>query len=363
VSGAERSLQTVLSTLAEEGHVPADWPGQAQTALAELEHQQPWYVRAMVGVGAWLASLLLVTFIGGVNLLTSEAGFIVTGALLMLGAVVVRRQVDNDFFNQAALAISLAGQALLAYGVAETVGGRELEAVLYSLILVNGVLIAAYPDRTHRFLSVVFMVTACVGLLYNWKLQWFLAYLAPLLATGYVVLLHEGRSAGRALDAVTWPVMAGLMFSAFGVVMLSTLYVFPELVRDFQFYPNPWISTLLFGVLLLYAEWKVLAGVPSSAAKGVMPAIYALSVLTVLAALQAPGLVYALLVILLGTGVGHRVMTGVGLVFLVVFVGAYFYGVDISLLMKSLTLLATGLVLLVGRWGLLAVWPEREREG
>jgi len=360
MSGAGRSLQTVLSALAEEGHLPANWPGQAQEALAQLEDQQPWYVRTMVGVGAWLASLLLLSFIGGVSLLTSEAGFIVTGALLMLGAVVLRRQVNNDFFNQAALAISLAGQALLAFGVAETVSGRELEAVLYSLILANGVLIVAYPDPTHRFLSVVFMVSACVGLLYFWRSQWFLAYLAPLLATGYVVLLHEGRSAVRTLDAVTRPVMAGLMFSAFGVVMLSTLYVFPELVGDFQFYPNPWISTLLFGVLLLYAAWKVLAGAPVSVAKGVMPAIYGLSVLTVLVALQAPGLVYGLLVILLGTGMGHRVMTGVGLVFLVVFVGAYFYGIDISLLMKSLTLLATGVVLLVGRWGLLAVWPERD---
>jgi uncharacterized membrane protein len=68
----------------------------------------------------------------------------------------------------------------------------------------------------------------------------------------------------------------------------------------------------------------------------------------------------ALLVMLLGAGQGNRVMTGTGIGFLVVFAGAYFYGVDISLLMKSPTLLATGLVMLAGRWGLLVLWPQGE---
>jgi hypothetical protein len=359
VTEHEPSLKAVLSTLAEEDQLTGDWSGRAEAALAGLEEGQPWFVRALVGVGAWLASLLLVTFVVGVNLVTSDEAFIVTGALLILAAVVVRRQVNNDFLNQAALASSLAGQVLLAFGVMETFGSHELEVALIALMVSNGILIATYPDRTHRFLSVGLIVGAGVGLLYDWKSQWLLAYLAPLLAGGYA-LLQEGRLATPRDGGLRGPVMAGLMFSAFGVVMLSTLYVFPELLEGFEFYPNPWVSSLLFGVLLVYAEWKVLGRASLGAGRRVIPAIYGLSLLIVLAALQAPGLVYALLVMLLGAGQGNRVMTGTGLAFLVVFVGAYFYGVDISLLMKSLSLLATGLVMLAGRWGLLALWPQGE---
>ena len=362
MSGPDRALEQVLSALDQEHPLPADWRRKTAAVLEQMEETPPWYVRAMVGAGAWLASLLLIAFVTGVNLVTSDVAFVITGALLILGATVARRRLTGDFFHQAALATSLAGQVLLAYGVSEVADWNEFEALCYTLIVTNCVLVAIYPDRIHRFLSVLVVVGSLVGLIYLREQQWLLAGLAPLLAVAWMVLL-SGR--GRALVADTeirGPVMAGSMIGAFAVVMLSTLYLLPELAGDFTFYPNPWVSTLLFGVLLGFAEHRVLTNPPLSPAKRVMPVVYLLTSLIILASLQAPGIVYALLVMLLGAGLGRKLTMSTGVVFLVIFLGAYLYGIDTSLLTKSWTLMGTGLVLLTGRQLLLAVWPRQEGE-
>ena len=40
----------------------------ADTILAEMALVQPWYVRSMVGFGAWVASLMLIGFVAGLGL-------------------------------------------------------------------------------------------------------------------------------------------------------------------------------------------------------------------------------------------------------------------------------------------------------
>jgi uncharacterized membrane protein len=44
-----------------------------------------------------------------------------------------------------------------------------------------------------------------------------------------------------------------------------------------------------------------------------------------------------------------RVLLGVAIGFFAIFLAAFFYGIEITLLMKSMVLIATGAVLLAGR--------------
>ena len=46
---------------------------------------------------------------------------------------------------------------------------------------------------------------------------------------------------------------------------------------------------------------------------------------------------------------------GAGIAFLVVFIATYFYGIEVSMLTKSITLVATGAAVLAARWLLLKV--------
>jgi hypothetical protein len=278
--------------------------------------------------------------------------------LLVFGAVLLRRTSESDFLTQTALACGLAGQALLAYGVSSIVDRQGAEAACLTLIILNVVLLVVYRDFLHRVLSMLITIGSLVALIYLKEQQWLLAWLAPVLAGLWLTLLLDDGQRITMRTEVSEPISAGLVISTFGVVMLSTVYVLPELVGDFVFYPNPWISTLLFGALLvLSVQLLIVPGLTNPRRVGT--ALYLLAIGGTLAAWYAPGLIYSLIVILVGAGSGRRLMVATGLGFMVVFLGAFFYGIDISMLLKSAALVGTGLVLLAGRQVLLAVWPKQ----
>jgi uncharacterized membrane protein len=308
----------------------------------------------MVGFGAWLASLLFISFVLGVSLVTTKGGFVVIGGLCIAGALMLRRIVENDFTNQAALAMNLTGQVLLAIGVTRYLSGTDLETLLVTLIIINILLIPFYRDRIFRFLAITFVIGAFVVLLYIWKWQASLTFFAPLLALLFLwLVISEDRFTIKGVDDLTRPLTTGLMISIFGITLLSTIYVLPELVRDFEFYPRPWVSTIGFGLLLLYVEYRVSSEIFGDPKAPVALASYGMTLLLILATLPAPGMALSLMVIILAVSRGNQIMTGIGIAFLATYTGAYFYGIEISLLMKSYSLIATGIIVFMGRWVLL----------
>jgi MFS family permease len=348
------SVRSVFDTLASEGFVAADWLELLERQADARSVPQPWYVRAMVGFGAWLAASLLIVFIAGLSLAAAEGGILLVGLVFLVAAVALRRKLDNDFSNQLALATGLAGQGLFAYGVADLGGDTSFQLMLFMLIVINAILLAVYPDKTQRFLSVNLIVAPIAFLLYINEAQAVVPLLGPALA-GLLVLMFEKEAwlHSHGLEESLSPVRAGVMVSAFGCLMLSTLYVLPELIDDFVFYPRPWLSTLLLGLLLLYVEGGIVAALFASRLQIAAGLTYSLTLLALLASAFVPGLVLSILVVALGARFGNRVYLGAGIVFLVVFTSAFFYGMYVDMLTKSGSLIATGGIVLVCRWLLL----------
>ena len=86
----------------------------------------------------------------------------------------------------------------------------------------------------------------------------------------------------------------------------------------------------------------------------IVPWLAAGTVLVSLPALWTPGVLAAVIVIVLGLQRANRLLLGLGAAFLAVFLIAFYYHLDVTLLVKSLLLLATGLLLL----GLRALMPR-----
>ena len=76
---------------------------------------------------------------------------------------------------------------------------------------------------------------------------------------------------------------------------------------------------------------------------------------------QSPGIIAAIIVLLLGYRRGNNVLIGLAIVFLSVFFIAYYYHLNISLLMKSITLMSAGVGLLVLRFVLQRIFPLSKR--
>jgi uncharacterized membrane protein len=78
------------------------------------------------------------------------------------------------------------------------------------------------------------------------------------------------------------------------------------------------------------------------------------------ASFKAPGIATGLTLVLLGYANANRSLVGLGLVALLSYLSAYYYLLESTLLMKSLTLAVTGVVLIAARsvaWTLL--FPAR----
>ena len=355
MSHAKVSLQEVVDGLRAEDLLPDEAADRTTAVIANMHAVQPWYIRTMVGFGAWLASLLLIGFVGSFGF-AAKGGFIVVGFGMIVAAATLRKRFDSDFMVQSTLAVSLAGQALLAYGIADLTAGDDFEGVLMVVVITSTVLFVIFPDRIHRVIMVLFATSSLTILIYIWELNAIVPFLGPV-ATGALVLLYKRHpqimASGK--GALVRPLMTGLMLSAFGCLLISTIYVLPELGASYAFYPRPWISTLLLGALFIYLGTDIWPQLITGTQRLATPVIYGLMAVVIAAAWAAPGLLLALIVVMLGAASGNRVFIGAGIAFLAVFISTYFYGIQITMLIKAITLVACGVATLLARWLILKV--------
>ncbi|ARU59339.1 hypothetical protein OLMES_5359 [Oleiphilus messinensis] len=343
------SLQELLAKTSGHSLHEAEAALQA-IPIEKLETPQPWYVRTLIGFGAWMSSWMLMSFILGINLLVESEAYGVWGILFMILALVQAYRVRSLFFNQFGLSLSLTGQLLFAIGVAEQSQFGDITAPLITLILTNAILLLIYPDRVHRFLSIVFINAALLPLVYKWQLNALIPFFAPILVLIFGAFIHfQPRILAQGKTEWFAPIAAGALVSAMAWVLLSALYVLPELLDDFQFYPNPWITTVaisvLFGIALMERVRTTIDPFPPVIA-GLLGAL--LSVLTLLT-LNAPGILLSLLVLWLGKHQGSRFYQGLGITFLCLFIAAFFYGIGTTLWMKSIILCTSGFALLLAQ--------------
>ena len=115
---------------------------------------------------------------------------------------------------------------------------------------------------------------------------------------------------------------------------------------------------MLLGVLFVYLGVDTSPQLVGGSQQKAAPVLYGLMLLVVAAAWAVPGLLLALIVTILGAASGNRAYVGAGIAFLAIFLGAYFYGIQITMMTKSATLIASGVVILAARWILLRVMME-----
>lgn len=344
------SIQDVFEKLQQEGALEQGWQDKLGLAIEQSADVQPWYVRGMIGFGAWLASLLLIiSILAGLGAYESDIVAMITGLVIVVVATAIRRVSTHDFATQMTLAFCLAGQGLFLFGMYEQV--HSFEYILYTVVVTQPLMMMVYPDRIFRFLSVLFCVQAIVLLLFRWNAQeWLHLLMFSLLLTFLLMEKNAFLLIARGWYERLVPIVYGLLTAALGILMLSTVYILPELSTQTRFFPYPWLSAVLSAPLLIAVIACSLRR--QNARQHVWFVCMTMAVLFVLASLQMPGLVVACLLVLLGYERSLRPVLAIGIVFLVVFLVAWFYGLEVSLLAKSVSLVLSGALLVLLRYGL-----------
>ncbi|GAA3961420.1 DUF4401 domain-containing protein [Allohahella marinimesophila] len=329
----------------------------------------PWYIKLMLGISGWFASLFLFGFLGlgFLELLQNILASLVTGLVLVGIAWAILRSHPNDFLEHLALAISLAGQALVIWSIFRASNAPHTVVPWLVTAVFQLVLIRIMPDFLHRVFSTLVAsyalgLTLMLGGLVSVSQGLFI------LLTGWVWLkqsaypqhgqLMRAAGFGLALNLISMSsVTVGLQ--ELGTVMADAIPA--SAAAGFSWF-TPWLSKSLAALASLAVVAMMLIHYQQPLTH--KPALLALGGALFVAAVAfvAPGLNAGLIVLLMGVHARSRVMAGLGLIALLYFMSRYYYFLGETLLFKSASLLVLGLLMLLGRW-LFLRWLPRTGEG
>jgi len=345
------SISEIFTTLHGRGLV-----AEAQVpAQAAVEPGTPWFVRVMAGFGAWLGGLFLLGSVLGLftAAFNSRTGMLVLG-LLLIGAAfgLYRAAGKSEALQQFGLAFSMAGQFAFGFGFVD-LWHLNSDQMMFALCLMQVALVLLMPSALHRFLSTLFAVIAAY---YALQLNHAVALGAMLLAPAVAWIWLAEAAWIVARRAALWrPVGYALALALlFWQAPLAASWMFNWGREPTLFAAPYWLAPLAYaGSLIAVAGILARRQAPGAWLNWVVAAA-----VVSLAAVLAPGLIAALLVLVLGFAAGNRILCGMALLAASWYLGAYYYQMQITLLEKSGVMLATGVVLLAMRFGLSVVWPR-----
>ncbi len=340
------SLHQVVDQLVAKGHLALDeQTGIAATLSAGQKVETPWYVRGLIGISAWFAAIPLLAFLFFIDLISSEADAIFAGILFCAGAIALKRIFGQSIFiGQMTLAFNLAGQVLFLLGIANEVA--SVTTIVLVTIVLESVLIWLYPDQLHRFLSAIIIVVAICVQIYEMETLVAIHFLILTLAA-VVVCIWENESylSTTVASDVYPPVGFGLLITMFALLCLSA-------VGELEIFWW-WISAGGLLLILLYLEYRILSYHGLDLQPGTILWVLGGTVVALIPSIRTPGILAAIIVLLLGFRRGNRSLMGLAGAFLVLFLAAYYYSLEMTLLVKSFVLMGTGLAILIVRYLLL----------
>ncbi len=314
---------------------PEDDPSTAPT---------PWVARLLAGAAAWIATPLLLLFVAlsmG-DLLTDETAAIVIGALMCGAAIMPLRQPGGEFLQQGATIVSVAGIALVGFGLSQ---GLDLHSttVAACLAVLSAALYALSRVPIHQFMCAGVLVFAMVWL-FNGTSPERLSVLQPLVAW-VAVLLWSLDS--RADPAIRWhahlpPLMWVVTITAVGLAWAGQIDAWDRVD------PNLIVAARYASAALLPVA-AFLVGRSSLRAGDRRLFLLLVIAAVVLAWLWrwSPGITLGIALMLVAFARGNALLLAFAAIALAVYLAGYYYEMAVPLLDKALWLGVAGAVLAI----------------
>ncbi|GIK98890.1 MAG: hypothetical protein BroJett029_30990 [Alphaproteobacteria bacterium] len=313
----------------------------AAAALAAADPQQrpPVYIQALLGVGAWISALLMVGFVllmiglvmGG-DTTDQMPVTVAMGVVCFAVAVGLRRAGGAGAFRlQLASALSIAGVGLAAAAVAVYTDSFAAGAA----VAASGTAAATMEgrDRPTQFLSAALAVGLAFAALALDAVPYLTDIAALLGAAGVALTLWPPRRDMAPLAAVLLLALPCLMAVGDSGVLAGA-------GAEGEGVPARLIAAaLIVGLLVLHRRLGGRAGIDAIAGAQI-------AAIVAVCALLPPGGSAALMLMMLAFVTGARGLAALAVLLQVYFVWRFYYDLQVTLLEKSLILMAMGAVLL-----------------
>ena len=333
------NLQSLFDSMHRDGHIASPTPPD----IVFAESSNPWYTRVLMGFMGWLGGLFVLGFFGAII-----ASFFNNGVMMMFVAIglfagsfaMYRAMPNSDFGTQFALAASICAQVVGTFAVAKLVGyNGSNDGIAWFVGLMQVALVIAMQNGLHRLLSTMFAVAAFFiaaqkGLLVP-ALDALLVILLIVLARMESTLVVSGQR--QLVDPVINGVSIALLLRGAAHVTFVG--------------QTPWLPFALQAAVVFAAALTVWTALNTARLPMVTRSAAVLGAIVYGAVTwRAPGLIAAVLVLLVAFASGRRALTAFSLVALVAYLSTYYYQMQLTLATKSMVLALSGASLLVMWW-------------
>ncbi|SJN42089.1 DUF2157 domain-containing protein [Psychrobacter sp. JB385] len=355
---------TMTSDIANESVEVNATDKNSETNFANNNDQEdtPWFVQILFGFSGLLASLF---FIGFLTLILESTGALdnamiigVIGLLLNACGFIAFRyehQRRSMFLSSLAFMISVAGQLYVVYGLSESGISHPLDVWVF--LLLQSALIFIVPSFMYRLIGSLVVFGYVVFLLGYYALPEISLGLLALIA----IVSHLQRHRLLQRIPAQWQLASFELIKAVGyasalmLLYISVYFIVDEYRYGFDNsdtlfrYSDYWAQGLLT-LASLYAAYLILQRyrIQWHSTVGLITgsAVIVLGIISTYVA----GLLATSLVIIIAVANSTRTLFGIGVFALVCYVFWYYYQLNTSLLVKSVSMLVVGLVLLLLRW-------------
>ena len=358
---------TLLAAWRRAGHLTPEATPAAAAAIvaAHRDAEPPLHLKILSAIGTFLATCFFLAFLGVSGLISFDTGagligwgvvFLAAGIGLSFALAGKPAGLAHDFLAQAAFAALAVGKVLVVGGAFEQFGVDTRWVPTVALLVVT---VATYPvsaSSLDRLLSpYATFAAALVEILDRGRF-------GP--GTGTALTLYFGFAlavAGGLLLSHRVPMaLRPIGLAALGAV--GTVVCFLASGRDFAIWTTraP-VDPRAMEAMLALALVGLVAWAAGGVARLATPPLAAAALgILALAAAGAPGIVFALALLLLGHARHDTPMRVVGILALPAFLVLWYYGRDADFLAKSAMLVGSGALLLGARGVMAALGWDRE---
>jgi hypothetical protein len=334
---------------------------QAQKQKKEL----PLYLRILVGIGAFIASLCFIGFlsISGIINFNSEASLIFCGLIFVCGALFLAKTsedkdntVKHSFLMQSSFYAMAVGKILFVIGFVVMFDSNSGWGVTLS----------------------TFIITAATYHVYHMSIDRFLSTLAIFISL-HINIVSE-RYFGTSIEIVL------NLFFFIQVILAAVLLTHCRVKRDYIPLTYATVFSLCITVIFFAMESKIghlinqqpynltfvnailtisLIGLIGWAAGNMEklktePLMWASLGSVLLGIISAPSVILSICLMVLGYAKHEKLLLIIGVLLVPIFIFIYYYNLDINLMAKSVVLVGSGIILLAGRCYLAAKKLDRE---
>ncbi|MCU0439139.1 MAG: DUF4401 domain-containing protein [Raineya sp.] len=331
--------------------LPYDSKEFEESLFPENRNKYSLAIKLLAFVGAFIGAIMFLIVLFILEVFKNEATVLFIGLACLVTSLLFSRNkhIEHVMFEPIILVLGILGQFLIPWGIMDILNLREpFWYPLFSITLIMGlVVLVVSKNIILRYFATPTIFLSVLGIIWESKqfdLVHLLIALMSILFVGMWIKEPKILSQYNFLADYFNPVSFGLLTA---IILIFSITVNREFSS--MYFTQWWVSSVILLGLFVYVIWDTLKLLGLE--KWTL-AICSIVILLLSPTISSPGIVASILILVLGFRVGHSYISMIGIISMIYFMIAFYYNLNTTLLLKSIYLMASG-ILFIGTFFIL----------